>query len=130
MRSSLLPPRPQAGSAAPAAYRDGGRFSVSNGRPRGGNRARLTYVVRFGGPTSSRRLRRLEKPAFNHIPNVLQVTDRRAGRGFELVNGIAPKLWSRLAPRVMERLAISSGASPASSGNLFDALHDQGSAPR
>jgi NADP-dependent 3-hydroxy acid dehydrogenase YdfG len=59
-----------------------------------------------------------------------EVTDRRAGRGFELANGIAPKLWSRLAPRVMERLAFSSGASPVSSGNLFEPLHDQGSTAR
>jgi hypothetical protein len=58
-----------------------------------------------------------------------EVTDRRAGRGFELLHGIAPKLWSRLAPRVMERLAFSSGESPVSSGNLFEPLHDQGSAP-
>jgi NAD(P)-dependent dehydrogenase (short-subunit alcohol dehydrogenase family) len=55
---------------------------------------------------------------------------RRARRGFELVNGVAQKLWSRLAPHVMERLALSSGASPVSSGNLFEPLHDQGSAPR
>jgi hypothetical protein len=54
----------------------------------------------------------------------------RAGRGFELANGIAPKLWSRLAPLVMERLAFSSGASPVSRGNLFEPLHDQASAPR
>jgi hypothetical protein len=29
----------------------------------------------------------------------------------------------------MERLAFSSGASPVSGGNLFEPLHDQGSAP-
>ena len=54
-----------------------------------------------------------------------EITDRRAGRGLELANGIAPKLWSRLAPRVMERLAFSSGPSPNSPGNLFEPLHER-----
>jgi short-subunit dehydrogenase len=58
-----------------------------------------------------------------------EVTDRRAGRAFELVHGIAPKLWSHLAPRVMERLAFSSGGSPDSPGNLFEPLHERDPTP-
>lgn len=54
-----------------------------------------------------------------------EITDRHAGRALELSNGIAPKLWSRLAPRVVERLAFSSGASPDSPGNLFEPLHER-----
>jgi len=54
-----------------------------------------------------------------------EVTDRRAGRAFELMNGIAPKLWSRLAPRVLDRLAFGDGPSPDSPGNLFEPQHER-----
>src|SRR5215218_1734913 len=43
----------------------------------GCNRARPTYAVRYRGPTSSRRLRRLGKPAFNHIPTQERAPARR-----------------------------------------------------
>jgi len=59
-----------------------------------------------------------------------EVTDRRTGRAFELVNGIAPKVWSRLAPRAIERLAFSNGPSPETAGNLFEPQHNSGSTPR
>ena len=57
-RTLPLPAPRQAGSVQPTAYRDGGRFSVSDGRPRGYQPRAPSYAVRYGGPTSSRRLRR------------------------------------------------------------------------
>jgi hypothetical protein len=52
----LLPRRRRAGSADPTAYRHGGRFSISDGRPRGRATARAsTYGKRRGKPAWRRR---------------------------------------------------------------------------
>jgi short-subunit dehydrogenase len=56
-----------------------------------------------------------------------QVTDRRAGRLFELVEAIAPPLWGRITPFVFERLALSREPAAATPGNLYEPLHSEDS---
>ena len=64
------PARGQAGSIQPTAYLDTGWSVLCFGWPaaRGATRARLPYAVRYGGPTSSRRLRRSGGARLHRIP--------------------------------------------------------------
>jgi hypothetical protein len=53
-----------------------------------------------------------------------EVTDRRFGRMLELAVGIAPPVWSRLAPRLFGRLALGKRPAPNGYGNLVEPRHD------
>jgi NAD(P)-dependent dehydrogenase (short-subunit alcohol dehydrogenase family) len=55
-----------------------------------------------------------------------EVTDRRAGRLLEFANAAAPKVWSRLVPRMFDRLGFDEGVSPDTPGNLFEPVHSDG----
>jgi NAD(P)-dependent dehydrogenase (short-subunit alcohol dehydrogenase family) len=53
-----------------------------------------------------------------------EVTDRRFGRVLELAVGMAPPVWSRVAPRVFGRLALGKRPAPNGYGNLVEPTHD------